>query len=713
MALTPPAAVSAGREAVCLRLFVAGNTPNSLVAIERARDFCRQQLSDDDILEIIDVAARPDLAAAEQIVALPALVRIKPVPRRVWVGDLSDMHRLRLALGLMPDVSILPEINATRNVPAASAVPRAAPTMWDEAHETLRAIAAGEVDAWLTRGPEGLRMVAREGADVAYRQLVETAEYGTATLSGDGTILYGNRCLAHWLEVEPERLAGCSLWSHLVEPATSSVRSLIEAAHDGRAADDVLIRSAKGNVRLLRLSFSSLADSDNDRLGLVATDVEELHQAVTELDWYREHLEDLVLERTARLQEALHAAEAAGRAKARFLANMSHEIRTPLNGILGMVYLMRDEVLPPVQAERLRKIELAGQHLLGLLTDILELTRIDAQRVTLASEPVDPAALLQRAADLTSEAARAKDLTLTVDPVPALPDGLVGDPRRLMQALLNLVSNAVKFTEHGRVTLRLVPLVQAADGVVLRFQVDDTGAGITPELRARLFQPFEQGEPMPTRRPSNGAGLGLAITRQLARLMGGDCGVEPRLGGGSRFWFSVRLARSGVDVPRTPAPAPVPRGQQADARPVVAQGGNRVLLVEDDAVSAEVAKGMLARARITVDCVVDGAEAVARVSAGERYAAILMDVVLPGVDGLEATRRIRQLPGGRDVPIVALTATAFAEDRARCLEAGMDDFLAKPIAPAALYAALAHWLPAIEAIAAAASADHQTPPAPL
>ena len=546
------------------------------------------------------------------------------------------------------------------------------------------------------------------------------------------------------------------------------------------------------------------------------------------------------------LSDARDVAEAATHAKSAFLANMSHEIRTPMNAIIGLTHLLRREVHEPAPLARLAKVSDAAHHLLDVINDILDLSKIESGKLRLHPTDFAVDAMLSRACSLVADQARAKGLELVIA-TDDLPPVIHGDATRIAQALLNLLSNAVKFTERGSVTLRAAWIDRQAPTLNVRFEVHDTGIGIAADRMGALFTAFEQADGSTTRR-YGGTGLGLAITRQLAQLMGGQSGVDSAPGVGSRFWFTAVLARAtepsratrrgevaglrglltddlpearealahmlrqqhvqvdvaasgeetlaladaaaasgnpydfhiidwkmdGIDgietarrlrqrPDRQSPPCVLVSAHDQDSlwrdaraagigrvliKPVSAsalhdalveamsggtalatsgeqgrsgvanfdalretRGGARILLAEDNVVNQEVALELLRSAGLEVDVAVDGSEAVAK---GERggYDLILMDVQMPEIDGLQATRMLRATLGGAHVPIVAMTANAFSEDRQACLAAGMNDHVAKPVDPEALYGTLLRWLPAPVAAAPARQGAPPVAPAP-
>jgi|GEM_PF-2480963 len=563
-----------------------------------------------------------------------------------------------------------------------------------------------EVSINLIRGPEGehtgflidlhdlsharAMQHALAESEAKYRSLIENLP-GTAfvcRLDDDWTMEY--------LSAGIEDLTGYAAEA-LIDNRDKSFASLIHPDDRARVSQIVSasvcakqpyvleyrILRADGGTGWLWERGSAIPDADTPRLHGVLFDITDRKLAEEELERHRDHLERLVGERTADLEQARDVAEAANRAKSVFLANMSHELRTPLNAILGFAQIMADAPnLDPEQRKNLNTINKSGQHLLALINDVLEISRIEAGRLALSPQPFDLYEMLAALTEVLALRARDKGLALRLEQDPELPRFLAADYGKLRQILLNLLSNAVKYTRAGEIVLNARLLGMAGESAALEFAVRDTGIGIPAEDLARIFQPFYQTEAGAAQ--GEGTGLGLAICREYARLMQGELSAESVPGEGSIFRLRLSL----------PLAEPV-AGAASFAQVVHLAPGQpryRVLVAEDQPDNQRLIEQLLSRAGFTVRCVDNGEAAVAAFQEWNP-AFVWMDMRMPGMDGYAATRAIRKLPNGRDTPIVALTASAFAEDRAGILEAGCNDVLTKPVEAGALFACMHRLLP--------------------
>lgn len=528
-----------------------------------------------------------------------------------------------------------------------------------------------------------------------FRSLVANIPTSVYLQARDGRFTVVNTAFCELVRIHPDDLLG-RLVTELPIPAW--LRPVFQTGGDTPGQpDDSIIELQSGDsqrlfFRVVRFPVQRDRGAEYQAVGTIIINVTDRMLAGERLASANQNLERQVVERTTELMRAKEAAVAASRAKAEFLANMSHEIRTPLNAIIGLSHVALTESLSDRVRNYLEKVRASGEHLLRVINDILDFSRIEAGKLNVDQVEFALEQVLDKVVDLIWDRADARGLELRVRIEPGLPPVLVGDPLRLGQILINFTANAVKFTDRGHVEIRVSqqqasqqhPNQKDADAnrLWLQFEVEDTGIGIDPALLPGLFQPFHQVDSSSARR-FEGSGLGLAICRNLAELMQGRIEVDSTPGQGSCFLLLIPFER-GTSPGLNPAPVLVPAVADETLDHL------QVLLVEDNDINQELAETLVKASGASVETVSNGADAVAAVTA-RHYDLVLMDIQMPGMDGMEATARIRALPQGRRLPVIAMTANALPGDREKYLAAGMNDYIAKPIDPAALQRALRTW----------------------
>jgi hemerythrin-like metal-binding protein/PAS domain S-box-containing protein len=528
------------------------------------------------------------------------------------------------------------------------------------------------------------------------RALLQNASDGVHILNDQGNLVEASESFCAMLGYRREEVLGMNVgeWDACFDAAerqrllqlqfSRAERTVFETRH--RCKDGRIIDVEVSGYALQIDGQPLLFNSSRDITARKAAEAEQ-ERLRRELEEHRQHLERLVEQRTHDLSIAKEAAEAANRAKSVFLANMSHELRTPMSAIIGMTGLAMRRTTDERMLVQLGKIDQAAQHLLAVINDILDISKIEAERLTLESVEFQVAEVIEHLSSLVGQKINEKGLDLHIRTDPELAGlRLRGDPLRLRQILFNLAGNAIKFTVSGSITVHSELSARQADQLTLRFTISDTGIGIAAVDHGRLFEAFEQADGSTTRQ-YGGTGLGLAICKHLVRLMGGDIGVVSQPGKGSSFWFTAVFPCAGQ-----PSESAFPTSSsKAESRLLAECNGRRVLLVEDEPVNQEVSLGLLEEVNLAVDVASDGEQALA-LCRTRAYDLILMDIQMPVLNGIDATRQIRALPGYGETPILAMTANVFEQDRQACLAAGMNDHIGKPVDPDRLFSTLLFWL---------------------
>ena len=605
-----------------------------------------------------------------------------------WPGSVSGDGDPLIGSGASTDPALRSRAEQCLCRQSSLSVARAEAVLPESAQRTLHELRVTQVELEMQNEELRSAQVALEAARARNVELYDLAPVGYCTVSPQSLILEANLSVATLLGIDRTTLIGQPLSRYIkgedADRFYLQCRRILDTGEP--LAGELRMLTATGTPFWAQFSARAAPAADGTpALYVVLSDVTTRKQAELELARQRDHHEHLMQERTAALAVARDLAEAANRAKSTFLSTMSHELRTPMNGVMGMIELAARRTTDSKTHEYLAKALGAARSLLAIINDILDLSRIEADRLRLDCRRFTLGSLLGQLRSLAEPLASAKGIALRVHVPAALAEfAVLGDDQRLGQILLNLIGNAIKFTPAGSVSVRVTVSDEPGEALCLRCEIEDTGIGIAAADQDLLFEPFEQADRLLTRQ-YGGSGLGLAISRRLAHLMDGEIGLRSEVGIGSVFWCTVRL-RKAVTA-GVPAAAP---GAEEE-RLTIRYRGKRILLVEDDALAREVVRELLEHAGLVVDTADDGWQAVVLATTNS-YHLVLMDLAMPNVDGFEATRLIRALPGCADLPIVALTAYAFDEDRARCLAAGMNDHLAKPVIPGALYGMLCAWL---------------------
>jgi PAS domain S-box-containing protein len=532
-----------------------------------------------------------------------------------------------------------------------------------------------------------------------FRRLFENVLEGVYQTSSDGHILIANPALVRMLGYQSEEeFKRVNVEADLYARPEERAVFLRAFERDGELRNvELRLRRKDGEVITVLENGRRLTDPATGQTYYegTLTDItgrkraeQELRNHARKLEQAQGRLEQqasLLVQQSEELRQARDAALEASRLKSEFLANVSHEIRTPMNGVIGMTSLLLETNLSDEQRDYATTVRRSAEFLLSIINDILDFSKVEAGRMSLQRTGFSLRQTVAHAMQLLAHSAAQKGIELSWSVDDGVPDALRGDAGRLSQVLINLAGNAIKFTESGYVRVRWAVAAADAMGVSLRCEVSDSGIGISPESQSIVFQPFTQVDGSSTRR-HGGTGLGLAICKQIIELMGGDIGVESELEKGSTFWFQVRLETQPVAAPVAPAISP---SRRAD-----------ILVAEDNVINQRVATALIERRGYRADVVSNGQEALDALLR-QSYALVLMDCQMPVMDGFEATREFRKRESqARRTPVIAMTAHAMSGDRERCIAAGMDDYLSKPVLPEDLDRIFERWLAAASAVQA-------------